>query len=481
MTERPAEEPEEKVHPPSLQNPETQEPGLVDGLRFLYQRRAALMVRFVVFFGIGLLGLLYYRLTSPTVVTGTLNLGFQGMERGEYPSGKRFSVEDFRSPDLLAKALGDAGIGKDTLDIRELAARVLVTPVVPAEIQGRWRIQEKNGVKREEYSPTEFEITIQVAALRDAQRVRLFDALVKRYLERVKSEQKAALNFVGNADISYEKLATRYDFWDIPSLFSDTSRSLNEQLGNLITESLKYQDSKYQLAFRNLAKELDIWHATRLTALEAVTYQGKLVKNREIMMRRVEYQIADLDIQIKQATEEASRAERLLGLIEHPKALLVGELSSKEVTPLVDASVLEKLIKSDFVGPVIDRITELQKKAEELGAEKSRLQEQLVWLPKANNVELAQLPSGYKEMVEILSSELTSIIQDYNRLLDEYLTATTSSLVIVKQSPLITRLGYSTILAVAGIVLVSLFLAVFMISVEHMFRRARLLARETRG
>jgi hypothetical protein len=82
-------------------------------------------------------------------------------------------------------------------------------------------------------------------------------------------------------------------------------------LDTLIKESLLYKDSKYQLAFREVARDLDIWVRMRLQALEALTYQGQLVRNRDIVTRRIQYQIQDLDIRIKQETEETNNAVRL--------------------------------------------------------------------------------------------------------------------------------------------------------------------------
>jgi hypothetical protein len=476
VTEQSAGDYRQTVPANKYEDDEYQGPGLMDGVRFLYRRRLGLAVRFIVLFGIAVIGLAYYHLTAPKIVSGTVGLTFRGIERNEYPSGKRFSVEDFRSPDLLTKALGDAAIPEATLGVTELAARLFVDPVIPRDIQTRWKKQEKDGANKDQYYPNEFNISLQISGLTNPQRLRLFDALVARYQERVKYEQVAALSFVNNADVSYEKLAATYDFWDIPALFRATFRSLNLQVAALITESLQYQDPKYQLAFRNINKELITWLTTRLQALEALTYQGRLVKNRDLMIQRVQYQIEDIDLQIKQKIAEAGEAERLLGIIERPRALLAGQLSTKEGMSVVDANALDKLIKSDYVGPVVDRVSKLQQEIQVLETEKARLQKQLGWLPKASNVDLKQLPPMYGELVQTLTSELGGIIQEYNRLLDDYLTATITSLVTVKQSPIITREEYSPLLILAGLVFMCCCLAIFMLSVEHLFQKVKLQA-----
>jgi hypothetical protein len=147
VTERTADENQSTKIANSLQDEEYQEPGLLEGIRFLYLHRLGLALRFMVFFGLGILAIVIYRVTAPIVVQGTLSLTFRGMERYEYPSGKRFSVGDLRSPDLLARSLVDAGIARETLDLRGLAAQTFITPVIPADIQARWKRADKVGTR----------------------------------------------------------------------------------------------------------------------------------------------------------------------------------------------------------------------------------------------------------------------------------------------------------------------------------------------
>ena len=424
--------------------------------------------------GLGVVALVVFVLTSATSVKGTLALTFKGIERHEYPSGRKFSVEAFRSPDVLTRSLADVGIPQDQLDVRRLSAGVYVTPVVPGDVQARWRRQEREGARKDEYFPSEFHLSLQVKGLTTAQDVRLFDAIVKNYQARVKYEQRAALSFVGGGwNTSYDTLAAKYDFWDIPALFAETARSLDGELTGLITESLQYEDAKYQLGFRDLARELGNWRTIRLGALEALTYQGRLVKNKDLTLQRMQHRLDVIDGQIKQKSHEATEGLRLLALLDRPNAAIAGRLTERG-TPVVDVSALEKLLKNDYVAPVVAKISKLQSEAQELEAERARMQRYLAVLPKATNVDLGQLPAGYRELVQTLSSELHLIVQNYNRLLDEYLTNTVTSLVSVKQAPIVVRENSSLRvlgLLLVGVVLLSAFLAIVVMSVEHLFQR----------
>lgn len=448
---------------------EPREPGLLDAVRFLYRRRVKFAFRALVCFLLGTLAFSYWYFTSPKTVEGTVGLSFRGIEKSEYPSGKRFTVEDFRSPGVLTKALADAAISTQRIPLADLTAHVYVTPVIPGEIQSRWKKQDQAGTAREEYSPSEFRIAIEMNGLTDEERLRLFDCIIKHYQDNVKYDQKSAKGFVHPADTDYEKLAVDYDSWDIPDLFHQTYRTLNEKVSDLITESTQYQDASYQLLLREIAKELETWEQTRLEALEALTYHGRLVRNRDIVAQRIQYRMQDLDIQIRQKSQEAAENLHLLEVIEQPKALVGG----REGSPIIDSSALDRLVKSDYVGPVVQHISALQEEVQALQADKARLENQLSWLPKSSDATPAPLPAGYKNLTATISAEISAIIQKYDRILEDYLTATITSLVVIKEAPVVSRVGYSPKLVLPGIVVLSVFLAIILLGIEHLFAKAR--------
>jgi len=477
MTNQPTNASEQAAYDDSYIDSE-QEPGLIDLLRFLYKRRVKLALYFLVIFVLCSLAA-FFRIASsppsPRNVEGTLSLNFRGIDKGEYPSGKNFSVEDFRSPDLLTNVLADVGISAKQVSLQELAAHVSITSVIPEDVRTRWLAQDKAGMHEEAYYPREFKIGITLGGLTDAQRLHLCDAVISRYCERLKYDQNSARAFVPTQAFSYDKLASIYDFWDIPELFHESSRLLNRNLANMIGESAQYRDVGYQLSFQEIARDLDTWDRTRLQALEALTYQGQLARNRDIVMQRIRYRIQELDIQIKQQMQETNNAIHLLEIIDRPNGLLAGRLNNKDGIPMVDASALDKLIRSDYVGPVVQRISNLQHSIQIMESDKARLEKQLSWLPKSPTA--GHVPPEYKELINTLSSELTLIIRNYNRRLDEYLTATITSLIIVTQPPHIvtttTSSGYSHRLILAGVVFLSFSLALIAVGVERLFEKVR--------
>src|SRR5215470_5632834 len=136
--------------PAGAASEEPDAPSFTDAVRFLYERRVRLAARFLLFLSIGAVGMALWLIRAPRIVEGRIALAFAGIERGAYPSGKPFSVEDFRSADVLRGAVADAGLPAET-DLNKLSANIEIAPVIPVEVQARWRRQDRDGLKREEF------------------------------------------------------------------------------------------------------------------------------------------------------------------------------------------------------------------------------------------------------------------------------------------------------------------------------------------
>jgi hypothetical protein len=433
-------QPENTPHEPAARQP-GEEPTFGDLIRFLWGRRVRLVTIFLVSAGIFGVGLLLWRFViARTVIEGTLDLSFRGIERYEYPSGKKFSIEDIRSPQVLARARANAGLPSSTA-VQDLYVGVEITPVIPSEVQARWRKQDRDGVKREEFFPREFRIRVHPKGLTNDQSAQLLTALVKAYQDEVKFEQESALRRVSDfSTLSLADLIKSYDSWDLPMLFREREAAFRQQIETLTKESHDFQDPRFGFSFRDIAADLATWRDTRLEALTAFIYKGRFVRDRDLMMKRLQQRIDELDVQVRQITGEAEQSTKLLEALDRSKPLLAGPLTNRDGAPLVDSTALEKLVRSDNVGPVVKRVTELHKQAKELEAEKSRAERGLAMLSKPESAS-ARPASGLEEIVALVTKDLSRIVGNYNRLLDEYLNATVTSVVTLKEGPRIARDG----------------------------------------
>ena len=452
---------------------EPEPPTFADAVRFLWSHRVKLAAHFFLLVVIGAAGFLIWYAWRTRYAEGTLALSFRGVERGEYPSGKKLDIADFRAPTILSGALADAGIPNPRLDAQKLSARLTIEPVIPADVLARWKKQDRDGVKREEFVPTTFRIKLPAKELSNEESLRLFDAILKRYRERVKFEQKAALRFLGDWSASgYTDLAPVYDYWEIPYLLEQNVELMDGYLRQWAAESQEFKDPKLGFGFRDLQKDLAVWRAVRLEALKAMTVKNQLVRDRDTALATAKYRMEDLGIEIRQSSEETAEALKLLEAAQKPQSMLATPVRGKEGIPVVDASVFDRLIKSDYIAPLVTRISDLQTATKRLEARKARLEKDTASLVSARNVAPEQLPRGFKKLVATVSGELHEIIERYNKLLENYLNSSITSLVTVEQGPRIVREGPSAVLVLIGLLFCAAVLALFLVVLEASVARA---------
>lgn len=446
------------------------DPTFGDLVRLLWSRRLRLATLFLLVAAIlGTCLLLWRLLVARAVVEGTLSLTFRGIERREYPSGRKFSIEDMRSPHVLMRARSNAGLG-DKTDLRTLYVGTEITPVIPSEIQARWRKQDRDGVRREDFPPQEFRIRVNPLVLTNNQKVQFLSALVRSYQDEVRFEQGAALQKVADfSKLSPAELIQSYDPWDIPSLLAERERSFRQQIDALILESRDFSDPRFRMTFRDIGNDLAIWHDTRLEALAALIFRGRVVKDRDLMLKRLQQRLDELDVLARQLNGEAEQSTKLVESLERSKPLLAGALTNRDGAPLVDSTALEKLVRSDYVGPVVKRITDLHRKAKEAEAGKARVEREIAILGKGEGA--PKVSGDLPPLLALVTTDLSRIVENFNKLLDEYLNATVTSLVTLNQGPSITREGPSTTALAAILLAFSLLLPLVVVFLESSAKR----------
>jgi hypothetical protein len=451
--------------------PEPEGPSFSDAVRFLYNRRVRLLARFVLFLGIGVIAYVLWLVRSPRIVEGRLALAFPGIEKGQYPNGRPFSVEDFRSAAVLRPAVADAGLPANT-NLNRLAADIEIVPVIPAEVQARWRRQDRDGLKREEFVPNQYQIQIELERDLSDRTMRLFDAIIQRYRARTKFEQKSSLRFEDELSaLGYQDLVNKYDYWEIPHVLEQSSNAIEKHLDQLVKEARDYKDSRSQYSFRTVLTDVHLWKISRLEALKGMTYRGHLVRDKDTALLTAQYRLEDTGIAARQAKEETVNAMRLLEAAQKPQGLAATQGSGRDAIPIVDSAVIDRLVKSDYISPLVERISELQTRAEEFEAERQRLEKDLVYLQQAKNTPADALPANYRALIETVSTDLRDILRRYNALLDNYLTESVTNLVTVREGPRVTR-GLSPVMVGLAVVVLCALLALLAVLAEQLVHKA---------
>ncbi len=446
-------------------------PTFGDAVRYLWERRVRLAKYFLCLLALGMVGMLTWVFTRDKVAEATLSLAFKGIQKGEYPNGRKFAIADIRGPKVLQRAIKEMGKEKSFPSVDMVARGIQVQPVIPGEVQARWKKQDKDGTKREDYSPSNLVIIASPAGMTPNESVQLLYSLLQAYQLEVKNEQLGALKFMG--DVSRYKpaeLIRLYDYWDLPRILGENVAVLKSHLRGLTEDAKDFRDPKYNVSFQDLEQDLSIWSSTRLEALRGLVDGDRLVKNRDSMVKRLQSRQEQLDIQLRGVSQELVDATKLLETVDRPRTTLAGPMSGKDGLPVIDTNALDRLVASDYVGVVVKRVTRLQE-------EKSRLQESrwsaerdLALLAKAHDVPLEKLPPAFERDLEVVTTDLGRILDSYNKLLSSYLDATVTSQVTLQNGPRIVRPGASTLMVLVGVVFASAALAFLLLIVDQSVR-----------
>lgn len=464
-----------RAHQPTASSPappqDPMPPTVGDLLRYLYARRVRLLLIFLLAVGVGAVGLLGWWLLAPRSAQALVVLGFRGIEHHEYPSGKAFSIEDLRSPRVLSRALAEVGLPAQSTDLEELYRGIDVVPIVPITVIERWNKQARDGTKREEFLPSEFALEVRPQGLDDTERMQLLYALVNAYRAEVKYEQNAEVQRMAASNLPIERMTAQYDYWDIPLLLRAQSDLLASRLEVLIRDSQNFRDPELNLSFRDVDRELDIWRDTRLETLAAVVHRERLVKDPEAMLRRLEERRANLDIELTRLNAQVEAANRLLQVVGQPQPVLAGQAAQREGAPLLDVPALEKILKSDYVGPVVSRTLNLQEEAAAAAAARQRVQHEISLLGTRGDGWKSTPPAGFEDLVKQVATDLGDIVRRYDQVLDAYLDASVLRSVTMREGPYLRRPGARISMLALAMVFTSAVLSLLIVVVSDSLRR----------
>ena len=460
------------AHPAELVD-EPPLPTFGDAIRYLWDRRVRLAKFFLGLLAIGVVATLVWSFARERVAEATLSLRFKGIEKGEYPNGRKFAIADIRGPKILQKAVQEIGKEKSLTVANMATLRIQIQPVIPPELLARWKKQDRDGTKREDYSPSNFLITTRPKGMTADESVQLLYALLQAYQQDVKNEQIGALKFMGEVSrYKPDELIRLYDYWDLPRILGENIATLKDHLRGLTDEAKDFRDPKFNVSFQDLEQDVSVWSSTRLESLRGLVDGDRLVKNRDSMVKRLQARQEQLDIQIRGVTQELLEATKLLETVEQPRTTLAGPMSGKDGLPVIDTNALDRLVASDYIGVVVKRVTALQEKKTRLQEARWAAERDLALLAKAHDVPLEKLPPTFEREVGVVTTDLVRILDAYNKLLSSYLDATVTSLVTLHDGPRVVRPGPSIFLVLAGVVFACAALSLLLLIVDQSVQAA---------
>ena len=111
-------------------------PSFGDAIRYVWERRVRLAKFFLGLLALGVIGTLWWSTSRVQIAEAMLSLGFKGIEKGEYPNGRKFAIADIRGPKVLQMAVKEIGKEKRFPAVDMVARGIQVQPVSHQAVVG---------------------------------------------------------------------------------------------------------------------------------------------------------------------------------------------------------------------------------------------------------------------------------------------------------------------------------------------------------
>ncbi len=442
---------------------------LMDYLMVMWKRKTLIVVVTALFLvGAVEFGSIKYPIKHITEIVISLN--FPGIEKHRYPDGTLFEPRQIIAPTILSRAGSLLKEKDDNFLTDNLRGAIQIQPVIPPEVEEKIE-KAKKAQRSFEFFPNQFSLTLttekqMVIPAEERARVlySIIDEYRKEFNRRYGQEALIAIDFP-------EDFVYTYDYIDIVAALKTRIDNAVKFLDAKIKTAGLFRSRQTGRSFIDIKDDIVLLKKTRLDKTESTINTLKLTKNKEMLINQYKYRIKKLDIEKQKKEAEALIARNLLQDVGQPlrvsKNQLHGSSRSAE-TFVIDSSFIEGLIKNNYYQTLVETALRAESEAKGLEIEKSFLEREIVELKeKGREKEKEKEKEQEKVLVaklKNLQDELTALLEEANRLNEEYLKNIVSGAVQIVKQPQTFKIregdvGKSALLAGVFGLMLSIFLA----------------------
>ncbi len=272
-------------------------------LRYLYKGRIVILI-------VALLGAVwvYSYANSQQVYTATTVIRYANgaISEGLTPNGSKLDVSEIYSSTVIKGAIEDLGLNSSVDEVR---SKIKVRPIIPEEED-----QKKETVlsKGEEYFyfPTDYAITFEADSEKSMNYVgNMLDAVIKNYYMFYSERYIDQLILPNNAaNIS----SNDYDYIESAEVIQESVKSIDDYLLQKRSSYPEFRASATGYTFADLENIYGYIIKNKVPHLYASILQGKYTKDNDLLLKKQQNRIENLDINIANNTEKADKLKALI-------------------------------------------------------------------------------------------------------------------------------------------------------------------------
>jgi hypothetical protein len=317
---------------------------------------------------------------SQTVATSTrIIFSFSGFEKGEYPDRSKFSLDDLRSPEIIAEALKRKGLDATEATQGNVRAALSIEGIIPdSVVKERDRLRASGQTPRL-YVPDEYTLTLSLPRafpLTTRERALLLNEIVSIYQEKFVRTYVALPLGTGKA---FESLAGA-DYFDYDLVLSRESQNIDAFLTQMAASARAFRSPRSNLTFNDLLKQSQLFTQIRLNEVLGLIRKYGLSRDRSLAIVKMDYYLKTLGDEEDKAVQEEKVVQDLLKqATEHAQNYALGvksQAGQQRGDPLVvDQGLVDSLLANDAYNFLIRQALDAGLKTRRIQSDKAILLE----------------------------------------------------------------------------------------------------------
>ena len=256
---------------------------------------------------LGAIGVYFYA-NSQQVYTATTVIRYanDAINEGLTPNGQKLDVSEIYSSTVIKGAIEDLGLN---CSVDEVRSKVKVEPIIPDEEEEKKETAISKG-EEYEYFPTDYVITYEADSKKSMNYAgNMLDAIIENYYMFYSEKYVDQLILPNNAsNIS----SSDYDYIESAEILQKTVKDIYDYLTQKRTSYPDFRSSATGYTFSDLENIYGYIINHKVPHLYASILQNKYTKDNDLLLKKQQKHIEDLDISILNSKQKAKKLKYLI-------------------------------------------------------------------------------------------------------------------------------------------------------------------------
>ena len=250
----------------------------------------------------------YFYAGSQQVYTATTVIRYANgaITDGLTPNGEKLDVSEIYSSTVIKGAIEDLGLN---CSVDEVRSKVKVTPIIPEEEEEKKETAISKG-EESSYFPTDYVITYEADSEKSMNYAgNMLDAIIENYYMFYSEKYVDQLILPNNAsNIS----SNDYDYIECAEILQQTVKDIDDYLQQKKASYPDFRASATGYTFTDLENIYNYIINHKVPHLYASILQNKYTKDNDLLLKKQQKHIEDLDISIQNSRQKAKKLKYLI-------------------------------------------------------------------------------------------------------------------------------------------------------------------------